>query len=165
MLRCYNPHTAPAPCGARSTGDHMKNWIQVVAAFALLVTAAVPLAGAAESAAGRHRVVFQVSDNDAAKWNLALNNIRNIQQDLGRENVDIELIAYGPGLNMLKLDSAVAARVAETLGNGADVFACENTMRSQKLGKAELLPNISFVKAGVTALMMRQREGWAYIRP
>jgi intracellular sulfur oxidation DsrE/DsrF family protein len=143
----------------------MKKLHRVFAAFAFFAMAAVPAAQSAESAGVRHKVVFQVSDNDVAKWNLALNNIRNIQQDLGRENVDIELIAYGPGLNMLKLDSAVAPRVAETLGNGAGVFACENTMRSQKLGKTDLLPNIGFVKAGVTALMMRQQEGWAYIRP
>ena len=143
----------------------MKTVVKLFVALALFASAVVPVAQAAESPALRHKVVFQVSDNDAAKWNLALNNIRNIQQDLGRENVDIELIAYGPGLNMLKLDSAVAGRVAETLGNGAGIFACENTMRSQKLGKDELLPKIGFVKAGVTALMMRQHEGWAYIRP
>jgi len=138
---------------------------KLFAALALIASAVLPVTQAAESPAVRHKVVFQVSDNDAAKWNLALNNIRNIQQDLGRENVDIELIAYGPGLNMLKLDSAVAGRVAETLGSGAGVVACENTMRSQKLGKNELLPNIGFVKAGVTALMTRQQQGWAYIRP
>ena len=125
----------------------------------------MPAAQAADAAASRHKVVFQVSDNDPAKWNLALNNIRNIQQDLGRENVEVELVAYGPGLSMLKLDSAVAARVAETLGNGAGIIACENTMRGGKLTKNDLLPDIGFVKAGVTALMLRQREGWAYIRP
>ena len=59
----------------------------------------------------------------------------------------------------------MAGRVAETLGSGAGIFACENTMRNQKLTKNELLPNVGFVKAGVTALMMRQSEGWAYIRP
>ena len=143
----------------------MKKSIQLFAALALFATSVLPVAQAAESAAKHHKVVFQVSDNDPAKWNLALNNIRNIQQDLGRENVDIELITYGPGLNMLKLDSVVAARVAETLGNGAGIFACENTMRGQKLSKTDLLPNVGFVKAGVTALMMRQSEGWAYIRP
>ena len=143
----------------------MKNWLSVIAALAFSAIALMPAAQAEEAPAKHHKVVFQVSDNDPAKWNLALNNIRNIQQDLGRENVDIELIAYGPGLNMLKLDSTVAARVAETLGNGAGIFACENTMRGQKLGKTDLLPNIGFVKAGVTALMTRQSEGWAYIRP
>ncbi|MGH8705841.1 MAG: hypothetical protein ACREUO_10540 [Burkholderiales bacterium] len=53
----------------------------------------------------RYKLVIQVSDNDPAKWNLALNNARNVQADLGRNNVDIEIVAYGPGLNMLKDDS------------------------------------------------------------
>jgi len=143
----------------------MKKCLTLIAALAFATVALLPVAQAADAAASRHKVVFQVSDNDPAKWNLALNNIRNIQQDLGRENVEVELVAYGPGLNMLKLDSAVAARVAETLGNGAGILACENTMRGAKLTNTDLLPNISFVKAGVTALMLRQREGWAYIRP
>ena len=143
----------------------MKKCLTLIAALAFATVALLPVAQAADAAASRHKVVFQVSDNDPAKWNLALNNIRNIQQDLGRENVEVELVAYGPGLNMLKLDSAVAARVAETLGNGAGILACENTMRGAKLTNTDLLPNIGFVKAGVTALMLRQREGWAYIRP
>ena len=143
----------------------MKKCLTLIAALAFAIVTLLPLAQAADTAASRHKVVFQVSDNDPAKWNLALNNIRNIQQDLGRENVEVELVAYGPGLNMLKLDSTVAARVAETLGNGAGILACENTMRGAKLTNTDLLPNIGFVKAGVTALMLRQREGWAYIRP
>ena len=143
----------------------MKKCLTLIAALAFAIVALLPVAQAADAAASRHKVVFQVSDNDPAKWNLALNNIRNIQQDLGRENVEVELVAYGPGLNMLKLDSTVAVRVAETLGNGAGILACENTMRGAKLTNTDLLPNIGFVKAGVTALMLRQREGWAYIRP
>ena len=53
----------------------------------------------------KQRVVFQVSDADPAKWNLALNNARNVQQDLGQDNVQIEIVAYGPGLGIaLALD-------------------------------------------------------------
>ena len=86
--------------------------------------------------AGKQRVVFQVSDNDAAKWNLALNNARNVQQDLGRGNVDVEIVAYGPGLGMLKMDSKVADRLAAAMDANVALLACENT-----------------------------REGSAYIRP
>jgi len=143
----------------------MQQWLQVFAVSFFWVCAALPAAQAADAAAGRHKVVFQVSDNDPAKWNLALNNVRNIQQDLGRENVEVELVVYGPGLDMLKLDSTVAARVAETLGSGAGIIAGENIMRGGKLTKNDLLPDIGFVKAGITVLMLRQREGWAYIRP
>ena len=127
-------------------------------------------AGAADAGpaarASIQRVIFQVSDADPAKWNLALNNIRNAQQDLGSKNVEIELVAYGAaGIRMLKLESEVANRVSEALAAGVKVLACENTMQGQKLTRADMLPNIGYVKSGVVEVMQKQREGWAYIRP
>ena len=113
----------------------------------------------------KQRVVFQVSDNDPAKWNLALNNAKNVQQDLGKENVQIEIVAYGPGLAMLKAESPVAARLAGALDDSVGLIACENTMRNTKVTKDEMYAGIAYVDAGVTHIMKRQREGWAYIRP
>lgn len=112
-----------------------------------------------------HKAVFQVSDNDPGKWNLALNNVRNVQDDLGAEATELEIVVYGPGIAMLKADSPVAARVAAALRAGVKVVACENTMKNQKLVYADMLPAIGYVQAGVTELMKKQREGWAYIRP
>ena len=45
----------------------------------------------AQPAAQHSKVVIQVSDGDQAKWNLALNNARNIQADLGEARADGEL--------------------------------------------------------------------------
>ena len=135
-----------------------------VAALAAALAFVAPRA-AAQAGAATNKVVLQVSDNDAAKWNLALNNARNVQTDLGEKNVDIEIVAYGPGINMLKLDSPVANRVSEALGKGIKVVACENTMTNTKTTKGDMYPGISYVMAGVTHIMKRQREGWAYIRP
>jgi len=115
--------------------------------------------------AAKQRVVFQVSDNDPAKWNLALNNAKNVQADLGKENVQIEIVAYGPGLAMLKAESPVAARLAGALDDSVGLIACENTMRNTKVTKDEMYAGIAYVDAGVTHIMKRQREGWAYIRP
>ncbi len=112
-----------------------------------------------------HKVVFQVSDADPAKWNLALNNARNVQQDLGADQVAVEIVAYGPGIGMLKAESTVANRVAEALGTGMSVVACENTMRAQKISRDDMQPKIGYVLAGVVQLMKRQNEGFAYIRP
>jgi len=120
---------------------------------------------AAGFAQEKQKVVFQVSDNDPAKWNLALNNARNVQADLGKDKVQIEIVAYGPGLNMLKAESKVAARLAEALDNEVALLACENTMTNTKVTKADMYGGISYVLAGVTHIMKRQREGWAYIRP
>lgn len=112
-----------------------------------------------------HKLVIQVSDAEPAKWNLALNNARNVQAELGRDKVAIELVAYGPGLGMLKMDSVVANRVAEALAGGMVLTACENTMTNQKVTRTDMLPGIGYAPSGVVQLMQRQREGYAYVRP
>ena len=112
-----------------------------------------------------HKVVIQVSDADPAKWALALNNASNIQQDLGADQVAIEIVAYGPGIGLLKLESVLGARVSEAIAAGVSVQACENTLRNQKLVRDDMLPRIGYVPSGVVQLMKRQQEGYAYIRP
>jgi hypothetical protein len=117
------------------------------------------------TSAQRSRVVIQVSDAEPAKWNLALNNARNIQTDIGAANVDIEIVAYGPGIGMLKSDSVVGNRIEDAEKAGVRIVACENTMHGQKLTHADMLDSIGYVAAGVVELMQRQQQGWAYIRP
>jgi hypothetical protein len=139
--------------------------------FTALLAAALALGGGIATAQGqqtsaqRSRVVIQVSDAEPAKWNLALNNARNIQTDIGVANVDIEIVAYGPGIGMLKSDSAVGNRIEEAGKAGVKIVACENTMHGQKLTHADMLDGIGYVPAGVVELMQRQQQGWAYIRP
>ena len=125
----------------------------------------LPATALAQTAPAKHKVVFQVSDAEPQKWNLTLNNARNVLDELGEDTVDMEIVAYGPGLGMLKGDSPVAKRVADALKVGVKVVACENTMKVQKLVYADMLPSIGYVSAGVVELMKKQREGFAYIRP
>ena len=134
-------------------------------AFFVIAAAGVPDARSQAAPAPKNRVVMQVSDGEPAKWNLALNNARNLQSDLGAANVEIEIVAYGPGLDMLKRDSTVATRVDEALTSGVKIVACENTMRAQKLTQPDMLPSIGYVGAGVVEIMQRQQQGWSYLRP
>ena len=131
----------------------------------ITLTLAMAAAAQAPQASVRPKVVLQMSEADPAKWSLALNNAKNIQTDLGAANVDVELVAYGPGIGMLKADSIVGNRVDEAVAAGVKVVACENTMRAQKLTQADMLGKISYVQAGVVEIMQRQQQGWAYIRP
>lgn len=119
----------------------------------------------AQTQGARARAVFQVSDADPVKWNLALNNAKNVQDDLGTDAVELEIVVYGPGIGMLRIDSPVGSRVADALKAGVKVVACENTMKGQKLVRGDMLPAIGYVGAGVVELMAKQQQGWAYIRP
>ena len=147
----------------------MKSLMQVLFAFATAMLFAGTAIGADGSAAmaqaPKHKLVVQMSDPDPMRWNLALNNAQNVQGTLGKENVDIEVVVYGPGIGMLKADTVVAQRVDEALQRGVKVVACEVTMRGQKLTKADMLPNVGYVASGVVELMDKQQHGYAYVRP
>ncbi|MEO6896118.1 MAG: DsrE family protein [Caldimonas sp.] len=129
-----------------------------------LAAASLPSAAAAAGPT-RNKVVFQVSDSDPAKWNLALNNVRNLQTELPDDESDIEVVVYGPGIGMLKGDSPVAHRIADALKNGVKVVACENTMKGMKLTYADMLPAIGYVPAGVVEIVRKQQQGYSYVRP
>lgn len=128
----------------------------------MLGALALPATGLA---ADKGKLVVQVSDSNPATWNLALNNVKNVQKDLGKDNVEVEIVAYGPGIGMLKADSEVANRIGEAVDSGAKVVACENTMKGQKLSKDDMNARISYVQAGVVEIMQLQQKGYAYLRP
>ena len=143
----------------------MKYFRILAAIFAVSLSLASYNAVAAEKHALKDRLVIQVSDADAGKWNLALNNAKNVQQAFGADKVDIEIVTYGPGIGMLKLDSTVANRVDESKKAGISIVACQNTMKNMKLTADDMLPNTSYVPSGVVELIKKQQEGYAYIRP
>lgn len=140
-----------------------RSFVSVSAATTL--AALLPVAALAQGHGAKNKVVFQVSDGDPQKWNLALNNAKNVQDELGSDAVDLEIVAYGPGIGMLKGESPVAARIAAAVKGGVKIVACENTMKAQKLVYADMLPTIGYVPAGVVELMKKQQDGYAYIRP
>jgi intracellular sulfur oxidation DsrE/DsrF family protein len=120
---------------------------------------------AAETPAAKEKLVIQVSDADTGKWNLALNNAKNVQQAYGADKVDIEIVAYGPGIGMLKMDSLVGNRVDEAKQAGITIVACQNTMRNMKLTNEDMLPNSSYVPSGVVEIIKKQNDRYAYLRP
>ena len=130
-----------------------------------LGTVAAPALAAQPKSAARHSLILQVSDRDAPRWQLVLSNARNVQADLGPGNVQIEIVAYGPGLDMLKGESPVAHGLAQALDANVRLIACENTMQTTHVLREDMYGGIAYVQAGVTHIMKRQREGWAYIRP
>ena len=140
----------------------MKRLLSIFAALALGLLIGGQ-AAAQVSAAGKERVVIQVSTPEQRVWNQALNYVENLQTLYGKDNVEIEIVVLGWGIGLLKFDSPMATRVAETLKRGASLQACEVTMSRQKLTPQDMLPDIGYVKAGLGQIIKRQKEGWSYI--
>ena len=120
-----------------------------------------------------HRLVLQVNTADPATMNLALNNASNVEQnyrDLG-EKVEIEIVAFGPGLHMLRDDtSPVKDRIKAMAEKTPSITfkACGNTqenMAKQENKPIHLISQASVVKSGVVRVMELQEQGWSYVRP
>ncbi len=120
-----------------------------------------------------HHVAFQVDVADAAVMNMTLNNIGNMY-DYYRdrsEAVDIEVVAFGPGLAMLRDDiSPVKQRLAAFhAAYPTLVFsACENSRRAASQAEGHeiaLVPEAHPVPAGVVRLSELQEQGYTYLRP
>jgi len=136
----------------------------VVASAALLGGCA----GMGEPKPAKERVVLQVSDGDPKVWNLAFNVVENLRASYAKQKVEaeIEVVAFGPGIQMLKDDAVVANRVRAAMKSGdAKMVACENSMGRFKLTRNVMLDNVAYVDAGVIHMIERQRQGWAVIRP
>jgi hypothetical protein len=136
--------------------------------FVQLVVAATLLAAGAPAALAepsKPSVLIQVSDSDTKTWNQALNVIKNVQAEYGKDKVDIELVVFGNGSGLLKFDSPLANRIDDTLASGASVAMCENTMKGQKLTKADMHPKVGYVKAGIIEIIEKSKQGWTVVRP
>jgi intracellular sulfur oxidation DsrE/DsrF family protein len=139
--------------------------------FALGILAAAALlggcAGMGVSKPAKERVVLQVSDGDPKTWNQALNVVANMKANYAKRGVEseIQIVAFGMGIQMLKDDATVANRVRETMKGGAQMVACENSMGRFKLTKDMMVDDITYSETGVIYIIEKQREGWSVVRP
>lgn len=148
----------------------MTNTIKTLALIASFITfsAVAPTQAATVNKDGKHQIVIQVSSGDEATQNLALNNVSNLQEALGIDNVDIEVVAYGPGLSLLTKANKDGNRVESLSVQGVAFSACGNTIKAvtKKTGKEPvLLKGVKVVPGGVVRIMELQEKGYTYVRP
>ena len=115
-----------------------------------------------------HKIVIQVSHPDPAEHTIALNMATNLQKLYGIDNIKVEIVAFGQGLEILTPKSAEAARVKSMALQDVRFSACAHTMDKieRKTGKRpELTEGVEIVPAGVGRIMELQEQGYAYAAP
>lgn len=121
--------------------------------------------------AAEYKLALQVSDDDPAKMNIALNNAENVisYYEAQGDSATVEIVAYGPGLQMYTMNSPVKDRIdALSLNDHYTFAACGNTLAKmeKKAGKkVPLLDAATMTTSGVVRLMELQAQGYAYVRP
>ena len=152
----------------------MRSFLHRLATVAFM-SLALASAGSAADEKKPHRVAIQVDQNDPQVMNLALNNATNvIEYYRGKhEDVDVDIVTYGPGLHMLRADTSPVQdrikRLKELAFPGKIQFsACNNTKQGMEKteGRAiSVVPDATIVPSGVVRLMELQEQGWSYVRP
>jgi intracellular sulfur oxidation DsrE/DsrF family protein len=145
--------------------------------FALAI-AATPLVARAQQSHSQqtawikqHRVVIQVDQDDPKTMNLALNNAANMKEywDKKGEKSQVEFVAFGPGLHMVRSDtSPVRDRIAELSKKGIVFSGCGNTRVNQSKAESksiDLLSEVREVPTGVARITELEEQGWTYLRP
>jgi uncharacterized protein len=144
--------------------------------FAVVALMSIAFASAGLAAEGKpHRVAIHVDQNDPQVMNLALNNATNVIEyyRAKNEDVDVDIVTYGPGLHMLRADTSPVQdrikRLKELTFPGKIQFsACNNTKQGMEKTEGHaisILPDATLVPSGVVRLMELQEQGWSYVRP
>jgi hypothetical protein len=146
----------------------MKN---LLSAFLLLMAVSTSYqiqAAAEDKPFAEERIVLQISDSDPFKQTLVLNVANNLIKHYGQDKVDVEIVAFGPGLRLMFKDNVNSGRIQGLTGSGVKFSACKNTIAgmTKKLGHApELNSNAVPVSAGVVRIIELENQGFKLIKP
>lgn len=114
-----------------------------------------------------HRIVMHLNASDEKVQRGTLNNIKHLYQELGPQNLTVELVVHGAGLPLLtKKGTAFAAELADLKKTyGINYTACSNTMKTMQVTREDLIGEVDDTVPAMVRLMERQEQGWVYIKP
>ncbi len=114
------------------------------------------------------RIVLQISDPNPIKQTLVLNVASNLIKAYGQDKVDVEIVAFGPGLRLMFKDNVNSGRIQGLTSSGVKFAACGNTIAgvTKKLGHAPEMNSFAVtVSAGVVRIIDIQNQGFKLIKP
>jgi intracellular sulfur oxidation DsrE/DsrF family protein len=139
-----------------------------------VLSLAIATSASAATVKPRH-IAIQIDQNDPQVMNLVLNNATHVIEHYRAKNqdVDVDIVAYGPGLHMLRADTSPVQdrikRLKDMVFPGKIQFsACNNTKQGMEKAEGHEIPivaNATIVPSGVVHLMELQEQGWSYVRP
>ncbi len=115
-----------------------------------------------------HKLVVQMNTRDPEIQAEVLSNIVNVSKYYGVDNVEIELVAYGPGIYFVTKQSEFRKRIESLMMQDVTFSACGDTIKTIKRTKGidlDLIDDVVIVKNGVPRIMDLQQQGYSYLSP
>ena len=115
-----------------------------------------------------HKIVLQLSDNDPKKAGLVISVANNLMKFYDPDKVAIEIVAFGPGIDLLKPDNPSRKAVESLVAQGVRVDICLNTVDTieRETGKRpEFLSVATPVQVGVAQILHLTENGYTLVKP
>jgi uncharacterized protein len=115
-----------------------------------------------------HRIVLQLSDNDASKQGLVISVAYNLLKLYDPDKVAIEVVAFGPGIDLLRPENTNRKLVESLIAQGVKFDVCLNTVDTieRETGKRpEIIPAAIGVQVGVGQILALTENGYTLVRP
>lgn len=109
-------------------------------------------------------VVFDVTSPDSAVQAAAVKHIKFMSQAYPESN--FVLVIYSGSYPMVLKDRSTVANEVEFLIDQKNVKfkICSMTLNKHKLNESSLIAGVGTVPDGIMEIVMKQREGWSYIK-
>lgn len=112
----------------------------------------------------KYKTVFQLMSGDDAVIKSMASQISNLQKALNNE-VAIEVYCHGRSIAfVLNEDGKWSETISRLLVSSVEIYACENMLQSNGKSVEDLYPGIKTVAAAIAAIVVKQQEGWSYIK-
>ncbi len=115
-----------------------------------------------------HRVALQLSDSDAQKQSLVISVANNLLKAYGPDTIAIEVVTFGPGIDLLRTENANRARVESLIAQGVKFDVCVNTLDTIERDtgrRPEIMPGAIPVQVGVGRILALTENGFTLVRP
>ena len=115
-----------------------------------------------------HKIVLQLSDNDPRKQGMVISVANNLMKFYDPDKVAVEIVAFGPGIDLLKPDNPIRKQVESLVAQGARVDICLNTVDTleRESGKRpEFLAAATPVQVGVAQILFLTENGYTLVKP
>jgi intracellular sulfur oxidation DsrE/DsrF family protein len=115
-----------------------------------------------------HKIVLQLSDKDPKKQALVISVANNLLKFYDPDKVAIEVVAFGPGIDLLRSDNKNRKLVESLIAQGVRFDVCLNTVETveRETGKRpDIIPGATPVQVGVAQILLLTENGYTLVRP
>lgn len=114
-----------------------------------------------------HHLVLQLSDRAPDKQALVISVAYNLLRAYGPDKIAIEVVAFGPGIDLLRAESPNRTRVDSLISQGVQFDICMNTVDTlEREGKhVNINPKAVKVQVGVARILTLTEKGYTLVRP